>query len=365
VALDGEKRLIKKLKKGKEEAYKEVLDLYGNRLLKTCYLILKDKDEAEDIVQETFLKVFRQIGAFKGDSSIYTWIYQIAINLFGSLVPDGRSYWLSTLNFHNGDNKIKGRVTVDGVGIPFVEVYIQYSHKGHSTDNNFIAITDRNGYFETIGIKEGDYDIGIGIGTPILFDNVYLDKNLQSIRVDGDMEFNFEFTSPMKVINPKPGLIVKDNKFVVEWEKVEGAEYYTVYAIGFEDPVNMKGSNMTFGLIDENREYKIRDNKAIFDLELINRKKLGSTFRTKGEIINPQAILGYFYKGAEMPIIVSAYDKEGNKLNSSIPLATYYDNVPSIKIEGMDFENTYNNIKDQGIRTILNEIRKDNRWDKK
>ena len=111
------------------------------------------------------------------------------------------------------------------------------------------------------------------------------------------MEFNFEFTSPMKVINPKPGLIVKDNKFVVEWEKVEGAEYYTVYAIGFEDPVNMKGSNMTFGLIDENREYKIRDNKAIFDLELINRKKLGSTFRTKGEIINPQAILGYFYKG--------------------------------------------------------------------
>ena len=66
MALDGEKRLIKKLKKGKEEAYKEVLDLYGNRLLKTCYLILKDKDEAEDIVQETFLKVFRQIGAFKG-----------------------------------------------------------------------------------------------------------------------------------------------------------------------------------------------------------------------------------------------------------------------------------------------------------
>lgn len=78
---DREKNLIKRLKKGHEDAYVEVLDLYGNRLLKTCYLILKDKQEAEDVVQETFLRLFKQIDSFKGNSSIYTWIYQIALNL--------------------------------------------------------------------------------------------------------------------------------------------------------------------------------------------------------------------------------------------------------------------------------------------
>src|SRR5690606_21207026 len=185
----------------------------------------------------------------------------------------------STLDLFKGDYKIRGRVTVDGVGIPFVEVYIQHAHMGHSTsDNNFIAITDKNGYFESIGLKEGEYDIGIGIGSPLLFDKVYLDKNLRSMTVDGDLEFNFEFTTPMEVLSPKPGEIVKDNKFMVEWEEVEGADYYTVYSIGFEDPVNMKGSNMTFGLIDERKEYKIIDNKAVFDLEIINKERLGSTF---------------------------------------------------------------------------------------
>lgn len=81
LAIDVEKRLIRKLKKGNEKAYIELLDIYGNRLLKTCYLILKDESDAEDVVQETFLKVFRQIDSFKGNSSLYTWIYRIALNL--------------------------------------------------------------------------------------------------------------------------------------------------------------------------------------------------------------------------------------------------------------------------------------------
>ena len=79
--LKEEKQLIKKLKKGNEKSYRELVELYGNRLIKTCYLILKDEKEAEDIVQETFLIVFSKIHSFKGKSSLYTWIYQIALNL--------------------------------------------------------------------------------------------------------------------------------------------------------------------------------------------------------------------------------------------------------------------------------------------
>ena len=77
----GEKTLIKNLKKKKEDAYIELVNLYGNKLLKTLYLMIKDEKEAEDIVQETFIRVFKYIDGFKGDSSIYTWIYRIAQNI--------------------------------------------------------------------------------------------------------------------------------------------------------------------------------------------------------------------------------------------------------------------------------------------
>ena len=75
-----EKDLIKSLKRGEEAAYKELLSLYGDRLLKTCFLISKNEREAEDIVQETFIKVFKSIKRFKGGSSLYTWMYKILQN---------------------------------------------------------------------------------------------------------------------------------------------------------------------------------------------------------------------------------------------------------------------------------------------
>ena len=77
----GEKELIKMLKKGKEEAYYELINLYGNKLLRTCYLMIKDEKESEDIVQETFINVFKYIKNFKGESSLYTWIYRISQNI--------------------------------------------------------------------------------------------------------------------------------------------------------------------------------------------------------------------------------------------------------------------------------------------
>lgn len=76
-----EKLLIKELKKGKEEAFRQIVEDYGNKLLKTCYLILRDREEAEDVVQETFTKVFRKMGTFREESGLYTWIYTIALNI--------------------------------------------------------------------------------------------------------------------------------------------------------------------------------------------------------------------------------------------------------------------------------------------
>ena len=79
--MGAEKLLILNLKRGREEAYRQLIEEYGNRLLRTCYLLLKDREEAEDVVQETFIKVFKKIDTFKEKSGLYTWIYAIALNL--------------------------------------------------------------------------------------------------------------------------------------------------------------------------------------------------------------------------------------------------------------------------------------------
>lgn len=92
-----EKELIKDLKDGKEEAYYKLVNIYGNKLLRTCFLMLKDEKEAEDIVQDTFIKVFKYINGFKGNSSLYTWVYKIAQNI----IKDKCKNDISTISYED------------------------------------------------------------------------------------------------------------------------------------------------------------------------------------------------------------------------------------------------------------------------
>ncbi|MEG0771756.1 sigma-70 family RNA polymerase sigma factor [Clostridium sp.] len=58
-----------------------LMNLYGNDVLKTAYLYLKDKQRAEDAFQEVFIKVYKKYPSFKGESSEKTWIISITINV--------------------------------------------------------------------------------------------------------------------------------------------------------------------------------------------------------------------------------------------------------------------------------------------
>jgi RNA polymerase sigma-70 factor (ECF subfamily) len=80
VKYSGEKELERGLKNGEADAFEVLLDVYGDRVLRICYLLLKDLSSAEDITQEVFIKIYKSINKFKGKSSLYTWIYRIAVN---------------------------------------------------------------------------------------------------------------------------------------------------------------------------------------------------------------------------------------------------------------------------------------------
>jgi RNA polymerase sigma-70 factor (ECF subfamily) len=74
-----ESDLIKRLHQKDEEAFRIIFDENKKKIINACYRLVYDKDAAEDLTQEVFVKVFTSIDQFKGNSKLSTWIYRIAI----------------------------------------------------------------------------------------------------------------------------------------------------------------------------------------------------------------------------------------------------------------------------------------------
>jgi len=75
-----ELEIIEKIKQGKSEYFKEFVDKYKNMVFRICFGFVKNKEDAEDITQEVFFTIYKNIKDFKFESKISTWIYRIAIN---------------------------------------------------------------------------------------------------------------------------------------------------------------------------------------------------------------------------------------------------------------------------------------------
>lgn len=73
-------RLVELLRQGVERAYEELLTRYQQQVYTLALRLLNDPAEAADVVQEVFLKVFRNVGTFRGQSTLKTWIYRITVN---------------------------------------------------------------------------------------------------------------------------------------------------------------------------------------------------------------------------------------------------------------------------------------------
>lgn len=75
-----EARLISRLRVGELAAFEELVGLFERPVYALCFRLLGDAEEARDAAQETFLKVYRGLSGFRGESGLKTWIYRIAIN---------------------------------------------------------------------------------------------------------------------------------------------------------------------------------------------------------------------------------------------------------------------------------------------
>lgn len=78
--LERDLQLIEAVKRGDTHAFSQLVTYYQSRVYKIVSRYVKDPSEVSDVSQEVFIKAYRALKNFRGDSSFYTWLYRIAIN---------------------------------------------------------------------------------------------------------------------------------------------------------------------------------------------------------------------------------------------------------------------------------------------
>jgi RNA polymerase sigma factor RpoE len=90
--------LVKRAQEQDGSAYDELIRRYQQRIYATVYHMTSNHEDANDLTQETFIKGYRALKGFKGDSSFYTWIYRIAVNKTINFLKQRKNKWQMSLN---------------------------------------------------------------------------------------------------------------------------------------------------------------------------------------------------------------------------------------------------------------------------
>lgn len=72
--------LVERFQKGDEAAFNELVHRYKDKVYWTARRFLRDHDEADEVVQQSFLKAYKGLKTFRSDSGVFTWLYRITVN---------------------------------------------------------------------------------------------------------------------------------------------------------------------------------------------------------------------------------------------------------------------------------------------
>jgi len=88
---DIDQALVERVQKGDKKAFDILVLKYQQRVMNILSRFVRDPSEVQDLAQETFIKAYRALATFRGDSAFYTWVYRIAINTAKNfIVAQGR-----------------------------------------------------------------------------------------------------------------------------------------------------------------------------------------------------------------------------------------------------------------------------------
>ena len=80
--------LVQQVQAGQQKAFDLLVAKYQRRIYRLVLRFIRDPALAEDVAQETFLRAYRAIGQFRGESQFYTWLYRIAVNTAKKAISD-------------------------------------------------------------------------------------------------------------------------------------------------------------------------------------------------------------------------------------------------------------------------------------
>lgn len=75
-----DRELVLRVQQGEKAAFDHLVRKYQHKIIQLVNRYVKDPSEAQDVAQETFIKAYRALAGFRGESAFYTWLYRIAIN---------------------------------------------------------------------------------------------------------------------------------------------------------------------------------------------------------------------------------------------------------------------------------------------
>jgi RNA polymerase sigma-70 factor (ECF subfamily) len=78
---ESERKLVARVQNGEREAFAELVRLFQKKIFTLAYGFFRDRDDALEIVQETFMRIYAKIGSYRPDHSLQSWIYRLAHNL--------------------------------------------------------------------------------------------------------------------------------------------------------------------------------------------------------------------------------------------------------------------------------------------
>ena len=116
-----DKELVQRVQQGDKSAYDLLVIKYQHKIVQLVNRFVKDPSEAQDVAQEAFIKAYRALGNFRGDSAFYTWLYRIAINTAKNyLVSRARRYSDYEVDVQDAEQvenapQLKGMDTPDNV----------------------------------------------------------------------------------------------------------------------------------------------------------------------------------------------------------------------------------------------------------
>ncbi|MEM1418817.1 MAG: sigma-70 family RNA polymerase sigma factor [Myxococcota bacterium] len=112
-----DRELVRAVQAGDQAAFRELFERYHRRAYAVAFGVVRNKQDALDVVQEAFVKVHRHIQGFQGTSSFYTWLYRIVMNLSIDHVRRRKG---TSLDYDDGIGRGDDEVAGDGALLPTV-----------------------------------------------------------------------------------------------------------------------------------------------------------------------------------------------------------------------------------------------------